>query len=195
MCNNTLQALIHWLTLLDCVVNYLARSVAPLNSCCSPFFFSSLFQLNDVRLVLPFLPVVGNDDLETIFAFYYRISTCCMSLSSMLSSSSDLSTRNASPTKSAQNRCWTSSNFCLWTSWLLGSNFWKSVNMEGCPIKLEPYNQQSSQNSHQLRHKPNQTFCDIAVWFQLQHWRSSSKEQCSTRCTVRPNTECGQKSH
>ena len=39
---------------------------------------------------------------------------------------------------------------------------WKSVNVEGCPIKLEPYNQQSSQNSHQLRHKPNRTFCDIA---------------------------------
>ena len=28
---------------------------------------------------------------------------------------------------------------------------WKSVIAEGCPIKLEPYNEQSSQNSHQLR--------------------------------------------
>ena len=39
---------------------------------------------------------------------------------------------------------------------------WKSINVEGCPTKLEPFNKQSSQNSHQLRHKPKRTFCDIA---------------------------------
>ena len=39
---------------------------------------------------------------------------------------------------------------------------WKSVNVAGCPINLEPYNPQSSQTGHQLRPKLNRVFNDTA---------------------------------
>ena len=39
---------------------------------------------------------------------------------------------------------------------------WKSVNLEGCPTSLEPYNLKSSQNLHLLRPKSNRTFNESA---------------------------------
>ena len=39
---------------------------------------------------------------------------------------------------------------------------WKSLNVEGCPLKLEPYNAKPEGNNHVLRSQPNIIFCDTA---------------------------------
>ena len=36
------------------------------------------------------------------------------------------------------------------------------LNVEGCPIKLEPYNAKPEGNNHDLRSQPNRIFCDTA---------------------------------
>ena len=47
---------------------------------------------------------------------------------------------------------------------------WKSVNCEGYPIKLEPYNQNLSDNVHSLRQRENRVFSDS---YRLQKAKSS----------------------
>ena len=39
---------------------------------------------------------------------------------------------------------------------------WKSINVEGCPINLVPYNQNQDPNDHLLRPKPTRVFNDTA---------------------------------
>ena len=39
---------------------------------------------------------------------------------------------------------------------------WKSINIEGCPTELEPYNLNQADNEYRLRPQPNRIFNDTA---------------------------------